>query len=318
MCTSSTADGHRADDRFVEPPSTLADGTSSSHGSAARIPSRGAGDLNRGALRYVEAGGGRPRGSGRYPRAGRRCHRRGGGSARPKPAARGAPRVVRPREAPDARRQVRVRLPAGEHPPASGTRTSNQRRKNGRRRPRGRVISGPRACRPAQHAAELAEALEVGKVADAEADVPRRTRRPRTAARARPLGPTRSHRISSAPARASARRSRDRHPAPTPLRLDREIAGAAARVEHAVARPDDLGTASLRQRPVEAGRHDAVHRVVNRRDAIEHPAHRVGLERAGLVRHSPQRLTRALSIPIWSRQRATMKSTGRRSSRAPW
>ena len=85
-----------------------------------------------------------------------------------------------------------------------------------------------------------------------------------------------------------------------PLGLDGEIAGTAARIEHAISRPHDCVHRELAPALIEAGRHYAVHHVVDGSDPIEHPAHRLGLEPSGLIGHSgwPQRLTSALSIPI--------------------
>ena len=69
--------------------------------------------------------------------------------------------------------------------------------------------------------------------------------------------------------------------------------------------------ASRRQRPVEPGRHDPVHHVVDGRDAVEHAADVVRGERcrtrASCAHPSGGRAR--CSIPSWSRQRATTKST---------
>ena len=53
----------------------------------------------------------------------------------------------------------------------------------------------------------------------------------------------------------------------------REIAGAATRIENAVARPNDCVRSQATPAAVEAQSHRAVHRVVDRRDAVEHRPH---------------------------------------------
>jgi hypothetical protein len=65
-------------------------------------------------------------------------------------------------------------------------------------------------------------------------------------------------------------------------RGDREITGAAADVEHAVARLHHLVDGDPPPAPVEPRGHRPVHRVVHRRDAVEHAPHAVGREPAGL------------------------------------
>src|SRR6185436_18172292 len=108
-------------------------------------------------------------------------------------------------------------------------------------------------------------------------------------------------------------------PSAAALGLDRQVARAAARIEHAIARPDDLAHGELAPALVQPGRHHTVHDVVHRRDAIEHALHRRRLQCPRLVGHvSPQRFTSALSMPIWSRQRATTKSTRSSIVSAPW
>ena len=163
--------------------------------------------------------------------------------------------------------------------------------------------------------------LEVGEVSDAEADGGRVELAVRERERQRvALDPLDR---AGLPPRSLEHPRREVEPddaAPAPLRRDRKVAGAATRVEHAVARPDDLGDGELAPALVEADGHDPVHQVVDRRDAVEHAAHGLGSERAGLVGHdeSPQRGMRALSMPIWSRQRATTKSTRSSIDSAPW
>ena len=99
---------------------------------------------------------------------------------------------------------------------------------------------------------------------------------------------------------------------------DREVARAAAAVEDAIAGRDDLAHGQAAPALVEPDRHDAVHQVVDRRDPVEHAADAFGGERAGLVAHWPHLATRVLSSPSWSRIRATMKSTRSSIVSAPW
>ena len=107
------------------------------------------------------------------------------------------------------------------------------------------------------------------------------------------------------------------------------LASAAAGVEDAVARLDDRLDGEPAPGAVEAGGHDPVHRVVHRRDAVEHAAHAVGRERARLVGHHPATSrwvgagvvtsptgARASSPPRSGRAHARPRSRrGRRSSR---
>ena len=89
--------------------------------------------------------------------------------------------------------------------------------------------------------------------------------------------------------------------------------------EDAISAAHDLLRAGSPPAAVEADRHDAVHQVVHRRDAVEHRAHALGGQPAGLGAHSwPQRRTSSWSRPSWSRQRATMKSTRSSTDLAPW
>src|SRR4029079_14681506 len=120
-----------------------------------------------------------------------------------------------------------------------------------------------------------------------------------------------------------------------PLRRQAEVAGAAARVEHAVAGTPHRLHGQPPPGAVEAGGHDAVHLVVDRRNPVEHAPDVVGGEGSGLVGHlrtrggrracdtvlrtqSPQRLTSVFSTPRWSRQRETTKSTRSCTVSAPW
>ena len=191
--------------------------------------------------------------------------------------------------------------------------------------PRGRVISSTASLPPGRSTRrELAQArLEVGEVAHAEARRSRRrTRRPRTgSASASPC----THSIAPDFRRArSSMRSEKSSPTTAPPRRSASTARSPV-PQHASSTRSPGHTTSLYGEPppaaVEPGRHDVVHDVVDRRDAVEHAAHGLGLERPGLVGHRasrPSGVTSALSIPIWSRQRATTKSTRSSIVSAPW
>ena len=211
--------------------------------------------------------------------------------------------ILRAWESPDARRQVRVGLTAGEH--AARERHEHvepepEERPEDALRPRDlenrELAAGP------QHARELLQAaFEIREVPHAEAD----RRGVEVAVRKRKRERVTLHPFDRARLLASAlehlRREVERDDATAaPLGLDGEIARSAARVEHAVSRPYHRVHGELAPPLIEAGRHHAVHDVVHGSDAIEHPAHRLGLEPSGLVGHAgwPQRSTSALSIPI--------------------
>ena len=68
---------------------------------------------------------------------------------------------------------------------------------------------------------------------------------------------------------------------------DREVAGAAAGVEHPEAGLDDLLDGEPPPRTVEPGGHHAVHGVVDRCDPVEHRRDLARREGSGLVGHSP-------------------------------
>ena len=160
---------------------------------------------------------------------------------------------------------------------------------------------------------ELAQAaLEIVEVAHAEADghhveVPvRKGQRERV-----PLNPFDGSRLAPCTLEHPLGEVEADHLPAATLGLDREISGATAGIEHPIARPHDLARREAAPAPVEPRGHRPVHHVVDRGDAVEHPAHLVGREPSGLVGQddSPQRFASALSIPSWSRQRATRKST---------
>ena len=182
-------------------------------------------------------------------------------------------------EAADAGGQVRVGRAARKHAAEHRDDAVEPEPVEGRERARGRVISRIPSRPPGRSTRRSSRrpALEVVDVADPEADgdgvecrVLERQREhvardPLDGGRlpARPL----EHRLREVEAddvRAAAERR------------DREVAGAAARVEDAVARPDDGLDGHAAPAPVEPGGHHAVHRVVDRGDAVEHPPHAVG------------------------------------------
>ena len=199
----------------------------------------------------------------------------GSGRRRTRPAEQRGELLGR-REPAHGRGQVGVGGAAREQPARAAARSGRTRaRRTGAAAPRGRVISRiasrppGRSTRRSSRSAEL----EVGDVADRRSrSSPRRSSRPRTAARAGRPRPTRSPAPCAAPARASAARSRARRRSPRPARSvgDGEIAGAARGVEHAVAGPDGRRGGEPAPAQVEPGRHHPVHRVVDRRDAVEH------------------------------------------------
>ena len=198
----------------------------------------------------------------------------------PKPArAISAASSVRPGEAPDAGRQVRVGRATWKQ--LAEQRHDSGRTRAGRRRERAartRDLEDPEPAAGTQHAAELAQRR-------ARRSSTLRTPKP-TVAASKPPSPNgsasrspRTHSSSGALRRARssiALREVEAGHASHPLAraATREVAGAAAGVEHAVAGPDDRLGREPPPAPVEPGRHHAVHRVVDRRDPVEHRAGR--------------------------------------------
>ena len=134
----------------------------------------------------------------------------------------------------------------------------------------------------------------------------------RTAARARRRAPTRP-----APdlrrARSSIRSEKSRPVTRPPARCASSARSPVPQhaSSTAVAGPHDGAGREPAPAAVEAGRHHAVHRVVDRRDAVEHGLDGGRGERAGA--HCAPPADERCSMPSWSRQRATTKSTSRRS-----
>ena len=211
--------------------------------------------------------------------------------------------ILRAWEAPNARREVRVGLATGKH-------TARERHEHVEPEPeerpedalRPRDLENRELAAGPQHARELLQsAFEIREVPHAEAD--RRCvevafgKRKRERVALHPFD--RARLLASALEHLRREVERDDATAAT-LSLDGEITRSAARVENAISRPYHGVHGELAPALIEAGRHHAVHDVVDGSDPIEHPAHRLGLEPSGLVGHSgcPQRLTSALSIPI--------------------
>ena len=91
----------------------------------------------------------------------------------------------------------------------------------------------------------------------------------------------------------------------------REIARAAGGIEHPVTGPDNRRCGKPAPAHVEASRHQPVHRVVDRRDPVEHRPHGVGSKPSGLDGHCPHRLLERVRAP------AGRGSARRRSRRDP-
>ena len=165
---------------------------------------------------------------------------------------------------------------------------SNQSEKNGFRIPRGCVISriasrppGRRTRRSSREAGP-----EIGDVAHAEADGGRVEAGVRVGQREHvALDPLDRARLAPRPHEHLAREVEPRDDAALALGGDREVARAAARIEHAGAGLDDRLDREPPPAAVEPHRHDVVHDVVDRRDPVEHRPHAVRLERPALVRH---------------------------------
>ena len=91
--------------------------------------------------------------------------------------------------------------------------------------------------------------------------------------------------------------------------LEREVAGAAAGVEHRGAAADaGLARGERAPAPVEPGRHDAVHQVVGPGDAVEHALDVGRIEAVADVHAAPQRRSRSCSTPSRSSALPATKS----------
>ena len=181
----------------------------------------------------------------------------------------------------------------------------------------------------AQHAPQLARCplRDRRRCARRSRRSPSRTTRRRTAAPARRPAPTRSRRLApralehllgevepddvgAAGARAPIARS------PVPQQASSDAVAAA----HGLLDRDPPPA------PVEPGGHHVVHRVVDRRDPVEHPLHALGRTashglppaRRAYAGHCPHRFVSVFSSPSWSSARPTTKSTRSSTVSAPW
>ena len=197
--------------------------------------------------------------------------------------------LLRPWEAAHASRQVRVRVATGQDAAEQGDDAVEPEAVE-RREPaaRGRDLENPEPAAGAEHPAQLLDRrLEVLDVADTEADdrrlegrVLEREREHVALHEFEPgrLAPsTLEHPLGEVEADDSPRAGLGRGHS--------EVAGAAARVEHVVAAPHCLANRRPAPALVEPDGHHAVHRVVDRRDPVEHPLHSLGRQAAGLDRH---------------------------------
>ncbi len=152
---------------------------------------------------------------------------------------------------------------------------------------RRRDLEDPEPAAGAQHAAQLPQPrLEIVDVAHAEADRRRVEGRVRERQREHVAAhPFDRRRLAARPLEHPLGEVEPRDCAAVPARLEREVAGSAAGVEHPVARPHDLLDGDPAPAPVEAHGHEPVHQVVDRRDPVEHALDAVGREAAGLDGH---------------------------------
>ena len=171
-----------------------------------------------------------------------------------------------------------------------------------------------------QHAAELAQReLEIGDVPDAEADR-RRVEDPSSNGSASRSPSTQSSAGALRRARSSIRgeKSSPVTDAGAGAQVgEREVAGAAGGVEHAVAGPDDRRGREPPPAQVEPAGHHAVHRVVDRARSGRTSSGRTQARASRLS--SPHALGQARSRGRPGRARARRRSRrGRRCSTASW
>jgi hypothetical protein len=202
------------------------------------------------------------------------------------------PELLGAREPAHAGGQVRVRRPAwkdlaGERDEA----VEPEREERAQEPPRPRDLEAAEAAARPEDARELAEApLELRDVSDPEADgdgveAPVRERELEHVS-AQPLD---GLGLPAGPLEHALREVEPGHARAGALRLDREVAGATARVEHPVSRTDDCADREPAPAAVEARRHQPVHGVVDRRDPVEHRLDGSGGQRSGA--HCPHRPT---------------------------
>ena len=174
--------------------------------------------------------------------------------------------------------------PPGSTLPSSGTIRSNQSEKNGRRMPRGCVISRIARRPPGRRTRRSSRQpeLEVGDVAHAEADRGRvegavvERQREQVAAHPVDLRALAARALEHALGEVEAGHCGRARPS------GRRAQGRRCRTRRrARASPGwtTASAASRRQRHVEPDGHHAVHQVVDRRDPVEHRADGVGRER---------------------------------------
>ncbi len=194
--------------------------------------------------------------------------------------------VVLAGKTPHAGREIRVRGTARQRLAEHRHDPLEPHAVEGRQRSRGlRDLEQSNASSGHEHPRQLPKRpTEIGDVADAEADgggvervVLERQRQgvalhPGDGVRlpARPLDHTRREVEADHTARARTYAGK------------REITGATAGVEHAVARPYHRLGRQPPPAPVEADSHHVVHHVVDRRDAVEHRADALGRQRSRL------------------------------------
>ena len=194
--------------------------------------------------------------------------------------------ILGAREAADARRQVRVGLPARQHAAEQRHDAVEPEREERLQDPaRLRDLEDREPAAGPQDAPQLAEAgTEIGDVAHAEADRGGVEARVRVGQREHvALDPLDRVRLAPRPHEHLAREVEPRDDAALALGGDREVARAAARVEHAGAGLDDRLDREPAPAAVEPHRHDVVHDVVDRRDPVEHRPHAFGLQRPTAV-----------------------------------
>ncbi len=222
-------------------------------------------------------------------------------STPPKPAPRSSRRAprrpgsARPRRAGTGRRP----RPAASRPSRGDDAVEPEREERPQRPARARDLEDREPAARTQHAPELGQgALEVGDVADTEAD---------RGGVERPRLERQGEQVSLDPAqRGCLPAGALEHPRreveaghghrPGPPVGEGEVAGAAGRVEDVVAGANGRGRGEPPPAQVEPRGHDAVHRVVDRRDAVEHRAD--GVRRQRHCRPSPPLLR--LGLPAWT------------------
>ncbi len=202
-------------------------------------------------------------------------------------------------------------MPPGSTRPRSGTIRSNQSEKNGRRTPRGRVISriARRPARRRTRRSSPSASSQIRDVPDAETDGCRvEDSRPRTEARAGRPRPSRARAPSAEPARAFEARSRA--PSPMPHRRAGPRAPGRRCRRRRRARDRRAGRPTRRRADASADRARRSSRGSSRRRPGRSGRTSSARIQARASRlSSPQRSESAFASPTWSSMRATTKST---------